>query len=310
MKIPVQQILTRVGEIADQKNIPVYVVGGYVRDQFLKRADKDIDFVVVGDGPQMARAVASGLHARNITIYDKFGTALVELADYKLEFVGARKESYRGDSRKPMVEPADLSADLRRRDFTINAMAIGLNKSVRGELIDPFNGYADLHKGIIRTPLDPEITFKDDPLRIMRGIRFASQLQFSLAPDTKSGMRNAAERLKIISQERITEELLKSLQSAKPSTGFLLLEETGVLQVVFPDLEKLKGVDQIRGHNHKDVFFHTMQVLDNVAKVSDNLYLRYSALIHDIAKPGTKQFIPDKGWTYRVSDAISSCPRK
>jgi len=239
-------------------------------------------------------------------LYQKFGTALVELDDYKLEFVGARSESYRGHSRKPDVEPADLATDLRRRDFTINAMALALNAKTFGDLIDPFDGRNDLEQGIIRTPLDPEITFSDDPLRIMRGIRFAAQFQFEVENNTRSGMQHSAERLKIVSQERITDELIMILKTDKPSVGFLLMDNTGVMPVILPDLGKLKGVDQIQGHHHKDVFYHTLQVLDNVAEVSDNLYLRYSALMHDIAKPRTKQFVPDKGWTFHNHEEIGA----
>jgi putative nucleotidyltransferase with HDIG domain len=306
MRFPVKHVLASIAKVADQVNMEVYVVGGYVRDHFLKRAGKEIDFVVIGDGPAFARAVANGLGARNMTVYEKFGTALVELSDYKLEFVGARKESYRSHSRKPEVQPADLMTDLRRRDFTINAMAVGLHKNAFGELVDPFDGSADLKAGMIRTPLDPVLTFKDDPLRILRGIRFATQLQFEVDDDTKSGMRASAARLKIISQERITDELLKILRAKRPSKGFLLLEETGVLAVIFPDLSRLKGVDQIDGHNHKDVFYHTLQVLDNVAKVSANLNLRYSALMHDIAKPRTKQFNRHKGWTFHNHEEVGA----
>jgi putative nucleotidyltransferase with HDIG domain len=304
--IPDKAILNNIGKVADQQGVEVYAVGGYIRDMLLERSGKDIDFVVVGDGPGFAKAVAREMQARKMTVYQNFGTALVEHDDYKLEFVGARKESYRSDSRKPDVEPADLEDDLRRRDFTINAMALALNASGFGELLDPFHGRQDLEAGIIRTPLDPEVTFSDDPLRIMRGIRFAAQLQFTIEDSTRQGMQQSAERLRIVSQERITDELLLILQSQKPSVGFILMDETGVLEVVIPDLVKLKGVEQIQGHHHKDVFYHTLKVVDNVAAVSQDIRLRYSALVHDIAKPRTKHFVHDKGWTFHNHEEVGA----
>jgi len=299
-------ILTTIGEIADQRNVDVYAVGGYVRDTLLGKRCKDIDFVVVGAGPPFARAVAQMLKTPKVTIYEKFGTALVEYRDYKLEFVGARKESYRGDSRKPEVLPADLESDLARRDFTINALAIGLNKNNFGRILDLFHGRKDLKAKLIRTPLEPGVTFQDDPLRIMRGIRFATQLEFTIESTTKAGMRDGAHRLRIVSQERITEEFLKILQARKPSIGFLLMEDLQILRMVFPELRKLKGVEQIEGHHHKDVFLHTLQVLDNVARVTDDIKLRYTALVHDIAKPRTKQFVPGKGWTFHNHEEVGA----
>lgn len=299
-------LLKKIGAVADTLGVEVYAVGGYVRDHLLKRDGKDIDFVVVGDGPVFAKAVAKAVGSSRVTTYEKFGTALVEVDDYKLEFVGARKESYRGDSRKPSVEPADLQADLQRRDFTINALAVKLNREGFAELVDLFRGLHDLQKKIIRTPLDPEVTFKDDPLRILRGIRFAAQLRFHIAADTHRAMKKMAHRLKIISQERITDEFLKILAAPKPSIGFILMDETQVLEYVFPELAALKGVEQRQGFHHKDVFYHTLKVLDNVAAVSDDLALRYTALVHDIAKPKTKQFIEGKGWTFHNHEEIGA----
>lgn len=302
----INAILKRIGQIADSRKVDVYAVGGYVRDQLLKKAGKDIDFAVVGDGPAFAKAVAEDFDARGITVYEKFGTALVEIRDYKLEFVGARKESYRSDSRKPDVEAATLQEDLTRRDFTINAIAMTLSGDNPGSLIDPFDGQADLKKGIIRTPLEPTVTFQDDPLRILRGIRFATRFGFEIEPETKLAMKAMAERLRIISQERITDEFLKILSADRPSFGFLMMEETNVLRVIFPELVELKGVEQIQGHHHKDVFYHTLKVVDNVACMTDNIYLRYSALVHDIAKPRTKEFVEGKGWTFHNHEEIGA----
>lgn len=299
-------LLATIGEVADRNGMEVYAVGGYVRDTLLGKTCKDIDFVVLGDGPRFARSVARELQTPKVTIYDKFGTALVEYRDYKLEFVGARKESYRGDSRKPDVEPADLKSDLARRDFTVNSLAVGLNKSNFGEILDLFQGRQDLKAKLLRTPLEPVVTFQDDPLRIMRGIRFATQLEFTVESATKAGMREGAHRLSIVSQERITEELLKILQARKPSIGFLLMEDLQILKIVFPELRKLKGVEQIEGHHHKDVFLHTLQVLDNVAMATENINLRYTALVHDIAKPKTKQFVPGKGWTFHNHEEVGA----
>ncbi len=299
-------LLNKIGEIAGQEKVEVYAVGGFVRDELLGRECKDIDFVIVGDGPSFAKAVAKTLETKPPTIFQKFGTALVVYEDYNLEFVGARKESYRSDSRKPIVTPADLPTDLARRDFTINALALGLNEDNFGQLIDPFAGKEDLKKKIIRTPLDPVVTFKDDPLRIMRAIRFAAQLDFTIDSKTKTGIEKMAKRLEIISPERITEEFLKILLTLKPSTGFFLMEETGVLSFVFPEFVALKGVEQIEGHHHKDVFRHTLKVVDNVAAVSQDVNLRYTALVHDIAKPRTKEFIKGKGWTFHNHEEVGA----
>lgn len=299
-------LLNKIGKIADQEKAEVYAVGGVVRDKLLGRDCKDIDFVIVGDGPSFAKAVAKKLQTKQPTIYQKFGTALVVYQDYNLEFVGARKESYRSNSRKPTVTPADLSTDLARRDFTINALAIGLNKNNFGEIIDHFNGQLDIRKKIIRTPLDPVVTFEDDPLRILRAIRFATQLDFTIEPETKTGIEKTFKRLDIISPERITEEFLKILLAPKPSIGFFLMEETGVLNVVFPEFVALKGIEQIEGHHHKDVFRHTLKVVDNVAGVSQDINLRYTALVHDIAKPRTKEFVKGKGWTFHNHEEVGA----
>jgi len=299
-------LLNKIGKIADQEKAEVYAVGGVVRDKLLGRDCKDIDFVIVGDGPSFAKAVAKKLQTKQPTIYQKFGTALVVYQDYNLEFVGARKESYRSNSRKPTVTPADLSTDLARRDFTINALAIGLNKNNFGEIIDHFNGQLDIRKKIIRTPLDPVVTFEDDPLRILRAIRFATQLDFTIEPETKTGIEKTFKRLDIISPERITEEFLKILLAPKPSIGFFLMEETGVLNVVFPEFVALKGIEQIEGHHHKDVFRHTLKVVDNVAAVSQDINLRYTALVHDIAKPRTKEFVKGKGWTFHNHEEVGA----
>ncbi len=299
-------LLKKIGEIADHEKVEVYAVGGVVRDELLGRECKDIDFVIVGDGPSFAKAVAKKMQTKQLTIYQKFGTALVVYRDYNLEFVGARKESYRSDSRKPTVTPADLSTDLARRDFTINALAVGLNKINFGEIVDHFNGQQDIKEKIIRTPLDPVVTFEDDPLRIMRAIRFATQLGFTIDPETKAGIKKKAKRLDIISPERITEEFLKILLAPKPSIGFFLMEETGVLNFVFPEFDALKGIEQMEGHHHKDVFRHTLKVVANIAAVSQDINLRYTALVHDIAKPKTKEFVKGKGWTFHNHEELGA----
>lgn len=285
--------------VADGLGAETYVVGGYVRDILLKRPSKDLDFVCVGSGIELAQAVAKALDPKlHVNVYKNFGTAQIRYRDLDLEFVGARKESYRGDSRKPIVEDGTLEDDQKRRDFTINAMAIGLNSSNFGELLDPFDGINDLKKKIIRTPLDPVVTFSDDPLRMMRAIRFATQLDFDIEPDTFQAIISQAHRLKIVSQERITEELNKIVLSKVPSYGFKLLFHSGLLQQFFPEMVALHGVEYVGGSAHKDNFFHTLQVLDNVSRVSDDLWLRWAAILHDIAKPATKRFDPKQGWTF------------
>lgn len=292
-------IFKTVGTVADQLGLEAYVVGGYVRDLILKRPSKDIDFVCVGSGIALATAVAKALGPKvRVNIYKNFGTAQIAMDDLDLEFVGARKESYRSESRKPIVEDGTLEDDQQRRDFTMNALAICVNQSRFGELIDPFDGLADMKKKMIRTPLDPVITFSDDPLRMMRAIRFASQLNYDIDPDTYQAITSQAERLKIVSQERITDELNKIIASPVPSYGFKLLFHSGLLVQFFPELVALHGVEYIGNKAHKDNFFHTLQVLDNVAEMSNDLWLRWAAILHDIAKPATKRFDKVHGWTF------------
>lgn len=288
-----------IGSVADRQNLETYIVGGYARDLILKRPSKDIDFVCVGSGIRLAQEVAKSLGpAVKVNIFKSFGTAQIRFDDLDLEFVGARKESYRSDSRKPIVEDGTLEDDQKRRDFTINALAINLNKDRFGELIDPFGGQDDMKKKIIRTPLDPVITFSDDPLRMMRAIRFASQLEYDIEADTFDAIVTQAERLKIVSQERITDELNKIILSPLPSYGFKLLFHSGLLNQFFPELVALHGVEYVGNRAHKDNFFHTLQVLDNVSKMSDDLWLRWAAILHDIAKPVTKRYDKDHGWTF------------
>lgn len=288
-----------VGDAADELGLEVYVVGGYVRDIFLHRHSADIDFVTVGSGIELAQHVAQKLGKRkNLTVFATYGTAQVKHHNLELEFVGARKESYNRNSRNPIVENGSLEDDQNRRDFTINAMAICLNKNRFGELVDPFGGIADLNAGIIRTPLDPDITFSDDPLRMMRAIRFATQLEFSIFPDTFEGIRRNASRISIITKERINDELGKIMRSRRPSIGFKLLDDAGLLQLIMPEVYALKGVQTVGGRAHKDNFYHTLKVVDNVAARSDNEWLRWAALLHDIAKPLTKKWDPILGWTF------------
>lgn len=292
-------VFQTVATAAKTMDVPAYVVGGYVRDIILKRTSKDIDFVCVGSGIDLARAVAKQLgRDANVTVFKNFGTAQIRIQDLELEFVGARKESYRSDSRKPIVEDGTLDDDQKRRDFTINAMAISLNADSFGELIDPFGGMDDIKKKMMRTPLDPGITFSDDPLRMMRAVRFASQLNFDIDPDTFAALTEFGSRLKIVSQERITDELNKIIQSPVPSYGFKLLFHSGLLNHFFPELVALHGVEYVGNRAHKDNFFHTLQVLDNVSAMSDDLWLRWAAILHDIAKPATKRYDKKQGWTF------------
>ena len=292
-----EQIFRIVGEAADELGLEAYVVGGYVRDIFLSRPSKDIDFVCIGSGIQLAEAVAKRVGVK-ANVFKNFGTAQVKVDDWELEFVGARKESYRSDSRKPIVEDGTLEDDQNRRDFAINAMAICINETRFGELIDPFNGTKDLKRKNIKTPLEPGITFSDDPLRMMRAIRFATQLQFDIDPDTFMAIEKYAERISIVSQERITDELNKIIQAQTPSYGFKLLYHSGLLKLIFPEMVALQGVETIDGKSHKDNFYHTLQVLDNVAEKSEDLWLRWAAILHDIAKPPTKRFDKKVGWTF------------
>ena len=294
-----------VGDAADKLSQEAYVVGGYVRDIFLNRTSSDIDFVTVGSGIKLAQAVAEATgKAGKVTVYENYGTAQLKLKNLELEFVGARKESYRRESRNPVVEDGTLHDDQCRRDFTINAMAISLNKASFGNLLDPFNGLLDLHNKIIRTPLDPDITFSDDPLRMMRAIRFATQLDFTIFPETFEAIRRNASRIKIITKERINDELNKIMMSRRPSIGWKLLDESGLLVLIFPQLAALKGIDAVDGRGHKDNFAHTLQVLDNISEVSDNLWLRWAALLHDIGKPRTKRFDEKLGWTFHNHNFI------
>ena len=293
------RIFKEVCAVADALQVETYVVGGYVRDLILNRQSKDIDFVCVGSGILLAQKVAKTLGPNvKVSIFKSFGTAQIVYQDLELEFVGARKESYRSDSRKPVVEDGTLEDDQRRRDFTINAMAISLNAGTYGNLLDPFDGREDIKKKMIRTPLDPAVTFSDDPLRMMRAVRFASQLNFDIEATAFEAITNQAERLKIVSQERITDELNKIICSSVPSYGFKLLFHSGLLKQFFPELVALHGVEYIGNRAHKDNFFHTLQVLDNVAKVSEDLWLRWAAILHDIAKPATKRYDKIHGWTF------------
>lgn len=287
-----------IASLAKRNHIETYVVGGYVRDLFLKRPSKDIDVVVLGDGIELARQLASMYDKSDYAFFKNFGTAMVRTRDWEVEFVGARKESYAKDSRKPQVEPGTLHDDQNRRDFTINALAVSLNETTYGELIDPFGGLEDMENKIIRTPLDPDVTFSDDPLRMMRGIRFASQLHFSLHPETYASIKRNADRIRIISFERISEELNKIILSSRPSVGLNLMFDTGLLEIVFPELHAMYGVEVIEDKAHKDNFYHTMMVLDNISKETGDLWLRWAALLHDIAKPVTKKFIAGEGWTF------------
>lgn len=294
-----EPVLRRIGEIADAARREVYVVGGYVRDIFLNRPSQDIDFVTVGSGIELAEKVAESLgRTRSLAVYANYGTAQIREGNLELEFVGARRESYSRDSRNPIVEDGTLEDDQNRRDFTINAMAICLNADRFGELVDPFGGIADLEKKLIRTPLDPDITFSDDPLRMMRAVRFASQLDFTIVPETFDAIRRNRERIKIISKERINDELSKIMRSPRPSVGLRLLDRAGLLELIFPALCELKGVEIMEGKGHKDNYNHTLQVVDNVAARSDNEWLRWAALLHDIGKPQTKRYDERLGWTF------------
>lgn len=288
-----------VSEASRIKGTEVYVIGGFVRDLILNRNSKDIDFVVLGDGIALAEEVVKcidGVH--KISVFKNFGTAMIHYKDMQIEFVGARKESYNFDSRKPIVHSGSLQDDQNRRDFTINAMAISLNTASFGELIDPFDGLKDIERKVIKTPLDPEITFSDDPLRMMRAVRFASQLNFTVLPVTVNAISKNRERIKIISSERISEELNKILLSERPSIGIKLLDKTGLLAIIFPQLVALKGIEIIEGKAHKDNFYHTLEVVDKISVHTDNLWLRWAALLHDIGKAVTKKFNNDLGWTF------------
>lgn len=297
-----------VADAAKTLNVPAYVVGGFVRDLILNRPSKDIDIVCVGSGIELAELVAqnSGREDTYLSVFKNFGTAMIKLDDWEVEFVGARRESYQRDSRKPIVEDGTLEDDQNRRDFTINAMAISLNDNNFGELIDPFDGLADIRRKIIKTPLEPSITFSDDPLRMMRAIRFATQLNFDIHPDTFDALIKEKERIDIISKERITDELNKIILAKKPSYGFLLLDSCGLLAKIFPEFVKLKGVETEEGKGHKDNFYHTLQVLDNASSKTDDLWIRWAAILHDIAKPATKRFDKKRGWTFHGHEEMGA----
>ena len=290
-------IFKTLSSIADKYNTEAYVIGGFVRDLFLDRPSKDIDVVVVGSGIAYAEAVGRKLNTK-VAVFKNFGTANIKYQDLEVEFVGARKESYRSDSRKPIVEDGTLEDDQLRRDFTINALAINLNADHFGELLDPFDGIKDLENKLIRTPLDPEVTFSDDPLRMMRAIRFASQLNFNIDPAALDAIKTQKQRITIVSKERITDEMNKIILSKKPSVGFKHLFDTGLLQLIFPQMAQLYGVEIIKGKGHKDNFYHTLEVLDNICADTDDLWLRWAAILHDIAKPATKRFEEGHGWTF------------
>lgn len=298
-------IFKHISKVADAHNLETYVIGGYVRDLHLKRPSKDIDIVTIGSGIELATAIARSLKpVPKVSVFKNFGTAMLKYKDMEIEFVGARKESYNRNSRKPIIENGTLEDDQNRRDFTINALAISLNEKTFGQLLDPFNGIADLEAGIIRTPLDPDITFSDDPLRMMRAIRFATQLHFEIEEKTLQSIAKNKERIKIVSAERIIDEINRIVMASKPSVGFKLLEETGLLAIIFPELQKMKGVERVNGIGHKDNFYHTLEVLDRIVPHTDNLWLRWSALLHDIAKPLTKKFIEGQGWTFYAHNFV------
>ncbi|XOV95195.1 MAG: CCA tRNA nucleotidyltransferase [Bacteroidota bacterium] len=306
-KINSHPIFELVSTCAQRLNLPVYIVGGYVRDILLNRPSKDIDFVCIGSGISLAEEVNKELKGKSkLAVYKNFGTASIAYQDLVLEFVGARKESYRSDSRKPIVEDGTLEDDQRRRDFTINALSVSLNKSDFGKLIDPFDGVLDLENQVIRTPLDPKETFNDDPLRIMRAIRFASQLVFDIEADTFQAIIDYKDRLKIVSMERISDELNKIILSPKPSYGFNLLFHSGILQLIFPEMVKLQGVKIIEGQGHKDNFYHTLGVLDNISLHTNNLWLRWAAILHDIAKPATQRYTKESGWTFHGHEDLGA----
>lgn len=302
-------LFRQIGAIADRTGVRAYAIGGFVRDYYLLRPCTDIDIVVVGGGTGGGIAVAEELGRQvgsKVNVFKNFGTAMLRVGEWEVEFVGARKESYRADSRKPIVEDGTMEDDQRRRDFTINAMAFGLNADNFGELVDPFEGMEDMEAQLIRTPLDPDTTFSDDPLRMVRAIRFATQLDFRIEPETFAAIRRNRERLKIISRERIAAEVEKIMRSPRPSKGWRLFDESGLLELVFPQLTKLKGVDTVRGRAHKDNFLHTMKVLDNIVPNTNNVWLRWAALLHDIGKPRTKAWDDRVGWTFHGHEVVGS----
>jgi len=301
------KIFQKLSEVITSENVKAWVIGGYIRDCLLKREhpEKDIDIVVIGNGINIARKAARRLDPGiRVNVFKNFGTAMFNYGDYEIEFVGARKESYNRDSRKPVVEEGTLEDDQKRRDFTINALAVSIHHDTWGEFLDPFGGVEDLKRKIIRTPLDPDITFSDDPLRMMRAIRFATQLNFSIEENTFSSIKANAERISIVSPERIITELNKIIMCDHPSRGFILLEKSGLLGFIFPELEDLKGVEKKDGKAHKDNFLHSVKVLDNISKRSDNIWLRWAALLHDIGKSATKKYLPESGWSFHGHEFI------
>lgn len=302
----VDELVHRIGEIADKFNFEVYAVGGYVRDRILGRERKEVDLLVIGDGPNFAKIVSEELGIKDITIYKNFGTALINYGNYKIEFVGSRRESYTKYSRKPKVEPGTFEDDIKRRDFTINTLAFSINKKNFGEIVDLFNGYEDIKNKIIKTPLEPSVTFSDDPLRIMRAIRFATQLGFQIEENTLKAIEEMRERLAIVSHERIVDEFFKIMMSEKPSIGLALMYKTKVLEFLYPEIANMAGVDQRKDYHHKDVFWHTLEVVDNVSSKSDNLWLRLAALFHDIAKPLTKAYDEKVGWTFHGHEELGA----
>ncbi len=302
-----EDLLKKVGNSANELGYPAYVVGGFVRDKILKKESKDIDIVCVGSGIELAKKVKKDYFPKaSFSFFKNFGTAMLKLDKIEVEFVGARKESYKRDSRKPIVENGTLEDDQNRRDFSINAMAINLSHDSFGELLDPFEGLLDIANKLIRTPVDPTITFSDDPLRMLRAIRFATQLNFKIEKSTYNAIEPLRERIKIISRERIIIELNKIIESAKPSIGFKLLFNTKLLHIIFPEMANLYGVDKVGRYAHKDNFYHTLQVLDNTADRSEDLWLRWSAILHDIAKPNTKRFEEGHGWTFHGHEAVGA----
>ena len=307
MRLLDHRIFHQISRLADAMGIECYVIGGYVRDLFLGRPSKDIDIVVVGSGIRLAQALAGMLgRGAHLSVFSNFGTAQVKYHGLEVEFVGARKESYSHDSRKPVVEDGTLEDDQNRRDFTINALAVCLNQPRFGELVDPFDGLLDMEDRLIRTPLDPDVTFSDDPLRMMRCVRFATQLNFFIDEETFEALARNKERIRIISKERVADELNKIMMTPTPSKGFVELERCGLLPLIFPELAALQGVEKVNGRAHKDNFYHTLEVLDNVCAQSDNLWLRWAALLHDIGKPRTKRFDPSLGWTFHNHNFIGA----
>jgi poly(A) polymerase len=301
------KIFSIVSDIVSEKNQPCYVIGGYVRDLILKRESDDIDIVVLGSGIDLAKEVAERVgHGTRVNVFKNFGTAMLRYKNLEIEFVGARKESYRRDSRKPVVEDGTLEDDQKRRDFTINALALSLNRDTYGKLVDPFNGLNDIENKVIRTPLDADTTYSDDPLRMMRAVRFATQLDFSIEEQSLKSITRNRDRISIISKERIADELNKIMSVPRPSAGFRLLDNTGLLPLLLPEVAAMKGIEEKEGKGHKDNFYHSLKVLDNLAAKSENIWLRWAALLHDVGKPATKKYSDEYGWTFHGHDFVGS----